>query len=119
MGWLDDEGFLFLADRKEDVIISGGFNIWPAEVENALVAHPAVREAAVVGIPHEKWVETPHAEVVLEDGHTDRVTAEDLIEWTRERLGSYKKVTSVAFVEALPKTPIGKVLRREIRDRYR
>lgn len=119
MGWLDGEGFLFLADRKEDVIISGGFNIWPAEVENALVAHPGVREAAVVGIPHEKWVETPHAEVVLEDGYAGQVTAQDLIEWTRERLGSYKKVTSVAFVDSLPKTPIGKVLRREIRERLR
>ncbi|CAJ1504902.1 class I adenylate-forming enzyme family protein [[Mycobacterium] burgundiense] len=119
MGWLDHDGFLYLADRKEDMIISGGYNIWPAELENVLVEHPAVREAAVVGIPHEKWVETPHADVVLEDGCAATVSPQDLIDWTRERLGSVKKITSVAFVETLPKTPIGKVLRREIRDRYR
>lgn len=118
MGWLDHEQFLFLADRKEDMIISGGFNIWPAELENVLVEHPAVREAAVVGIPHDKWIETPHADVVLESGCAGTVSVEDLVEWTRDRLGSYKKVTSVAFVAALPKTPIGKVLRREIRDRF-
>ncbi|MFA5710407.1 class I adenylate-forming enzyme family protein [Mycolicibacterium sp.] len=119
MGWLDDDGFLYLADRKEDMIISGGYNIWPAELENALAEHPAVREAAVVGIPHEKWVETPHADVVLEEGCAGTVSAQELVEWTRERLGSVKKITSVEFVDALPKTPIGKVLRREIRDRYR
>ncbi|CAJ1583462.1 class I adenylate-forming enzyme family protein [[Mycobacterium] wendilense] len=119
MGWLDEDQFLYLADRKEDLIISGGYNIWPAELENALAEHPAVREAAVVGIPHEKWVETPHADVVLEDGWAGTVSAQDLIEWTRERLGSVKKITSVEFVELLPRTPIGKVLRREIRDRYR
>ncbi|SFB13552.1 Acyl-CoA synthetase (AMP-forming)/AMP-acid ligase II [Amycolatopsis marina] len=119
MGYFDEEGFLFLADRKEDLIISGGFNIWPAELENVLTAHPGVSEAVVVGVPHPKWVETPLAEVVLVRGYDGEVTEQELIDWTRERLGSVKKVTGVRFVDELPKTPIGKVLRRVVRDRYR
>lgn len=118
MGRFDEEGFVFLADRKEDMIISGGYNIWPAELENALAGHPAVREAAVVGVPHDKWGETPHATVVLDEGFTGEVTEEDLIAWTREALGSVKKLTGVTFAEALPKTPIGKVLRRVLRDEF-
>lgn len=119
MGWLDDEGFLFLSDRKEDMIISGGFNIWPAELENALAAHPAVHEAAVVGVPHPRWGESPHAAVVLNHGQPKQVSEQELIEWTRERLGSVKKLTGVHFVSELPRTPIGKVLRREVRDQLR
>lgn len=118
MGWLDEEGFLFLADRKEDMIISGGFNIWPAELENALMAHPGVREAAVVGVAHPRWGETPRAAVVREPDYEPAVTEEELIAWTRERVGSVKKVTGVHFVDELPKTPIGKVLRRVVRDRF-
>ncbi|UTI66696.1 AMP-binding protein [Paraconexibacter antarcticus] len=114
MGYLDADGYLFLADRKEDLIISGGFNIWPAELENALASHPAVAEAAVVGVAHEKWGETPHAAVVLRDGHS--ATETELVDWTRERLGAVKRVTAVAFVDELPKTPIGKVLRRVVRE---
>src|SRR4029077_14307046 len=68
MGYIDADGFLFLADRKEDLIISGGFNIWPAELENALASHPAVAQVAVVGVPHDKWGETPKGVVVLRDG---------------------------------------------------
>ncbi|MBP2364808.1 class I adenylate-forming enzyme family protein [Pseudonocardia parietis] len=117
MGWLDEDGFLYLADRKEDMIISGGFNIWPAELENALTAHPGVREAAVVGIPHPKWGETPYAEIVRDERHDDEVSEAELIDWTRQRLGSVKKVTSVRFVDELPRTPVGKVLRRVVRER--
>ena len=72
MGRLDEEGFLYLADRKEDMIISGGYNIWPAELENAVAAHPAVAEVCVVGVPHEKWGETPKAVVVLAGRHAER-----------------------------------------------
>lgn len=115
MGYLSEDGFLFLADRKEDLINSGGFKIWPAELENALAAHPGVREVAVVGVPHPKWGETPKAAVVVREG--SEVTEEELIEWTRARAGSYKKVTGVRFVDELPKTPIGKVLRRAVRER--
>ncbi len=119
MGWLDEEGFLFLADRKEDMIISGGFNIWPAELENALTTHPAVRAAAVVGVPHPRWGETPHAVVVLAEGEAADVTEEALIEWTRSTVGSVKKVTRVSFVDELPTTPVGKVLRRVVRENLR
>src|SRR5207248_1673568 len=107
---------LFLADRKEDMIISGGFNIWPAELENALASHPAVAEVAVFGVAHDKWGETPKAVVVLRDGH--EADAQELIDWTRDKLGAVKRVTSVDFADELPKTPLGKVLRRVVKERY-
>ncbi|GAA1380329.1 long-chain fatty acid--CoA ligase [Pseudonocardia kongjuensis] len=116
MGYLDEHGFLFLTDRKEDMIISGGFNVWPTEIENALAEHPAVRDASVVGVPHDKWGETPLALVVPEPGA--EVTEDELIAWTRERLGPVKRVTSVRFDTELPKSAVGKVLRREVRARY-
>ncbi|WP_433199730.1 class I adenylate-forming enzyme family protein [Nocardia sp. CA-107356] len=116
MGYLDEDGFLYLADRKEDMIISGGFNIWPAELENALASHPAVAQVAVVGVPHEKWGETPKAVVVLRSGR--EASEEDLIAWTREKVGAVKRVTSVEFADDLPKSALGKILRREVRARY-
>lgn len=115
MGWVSEDGFLYLTDRKEDTIISGGYNIWPTELENALVSHPAVSEAAVVGVAHPTWGETPHAAVVLRAGAL--VSEAELIAWTRDQVGSVKKVTAVHVVESLPRSPIGKVLRREVRDR--
>ena len=115
MGRFDEEGFVFLADRKEDMIISGGYNIWPAELENALTNHPAVAEAAVVGVPHPRWGETPHAVVVL-DSSAIPATEDDLISWTREQMGSVKKVTAVTFTDVLPRSPVGKILRRVLRD---
>lgn len=114
LGCLDEDGFLYLTDRKEDMIISGGFNIWPAELENALVEHPAVHAAAVVGIPHAKWGETAVAAVVLRSG--EQTSEDELIAWTRERLGAVKKVTGVRFVDTLPTSGVGKVLRREVRQ---
>jgi acyl-CoA synthetase (AMP-forming)/AMP-acid ligase II len=114
LGYLGEDGFLYLTDRKEDMIISGGFNIWPAELENALVEHPSVHSAAVVGIPHAKWGETAVAAVVLRPG--GQASEEELIEWSRERLGPIKKVTAVRFVETLPTSGVGKVLRREVRQ---
>lgn len=116
MGWMSEDGFVYLTDRKEDTIISGGYNIWPKELEEALVAHPAVAEAAVVGVPHPKWGETPYAEVALRDG--EHVTEDELIAWTRDRVGSVKKVTGIAFVEAVPRTPIGKLARRVVREHW-
>lgn len=117
LGHLDEDGFLYLADRKEDMIVSGGFNIWPAEIENALYAHPGVREAAVVGVPHPKWGETPKAVVVLQPGAA--VTEDELIAWCRDRVGAVKRPSSVTFrTDPLPKTPIGKVLRRVVRDEF-
>ena len=117
IGSLDDDGFLYIADRKEDMIISGGFNIWPAELENALFSHPSVLEAAVVGVPHEKWGETPRAIVVLREGQS--ATEQELIDWCGEKAGRIKKPTSIQFrTEALPKSPVGKVLRRQLREQY-
>jgi acyl-CoA synthetase (AMP-forming)/AMP-acid ligase II len=116
MGYMDDEGFVYLSDRKEDMIISGGYNIWPAELERAIETSPAVREVCVVGVPHERWGETPKAVVVLEAGAT--LTEEDVIEITRREVGSVKKVTSVEFVDQLPRSGVGKVLRREVRAPY-
>lgn len=116
VGRLDEDGFLYIEDRKEDLIISGGFNIWPAEVENALFSHPAVREAAVVGVPHERWGETPLAVVVLREDET--ADEAELISWCRERIGPVKKPTRVEFSHELPKSTAGKVLRRQLRDRY-
>jgi acyl-CoA synthetase (AMP-forming)/AMP-acid ligase II len=116
LGYLDDDGFLFVADRKEDMIISGGYNIWPAEVENALFAHPAVAEAAVIGVPHDKFGETPKAFVVLRPDAS--ATAEELIAWCREQIGPVKKPTALEFLtEPLPKSGVGKVLRRALKLR--
>lgn len=116
MGYLDNEGFLYIADRKEDMIISGGYNIWPAELENALASHEGVLEVCVVGVPHGRWGETPKAVVVRRPGV--QVTAEELIELTRQQVGSVKKVTSVVFVDTIPRSGVGKVLRREVKAKY-
>nr|WP_277398163.1 hypothetical protein [Neobacillus citreus] len=96
------------------MIISGGFNVYPREVEEILYQHPAVMEAAVVGVPDEKWVETVKAYVVLKDGQT--VSEEELIIFCKEKLASYKKPSSIEFIESLPKSPVGKVVRRLLRD---
>lgn len=116
MGRFDDQGYLYLIDRKSDMIISGGFNIYPAEVENVLNAHPAVSESAVVGIPDEKWGESILALVVLKSGQN--TTEQELIDFCKARLASYKKPKHVEFVNELPKTFVGKILRRVIREKY-
>ena len=119
-GWMDDEGYLFLHDRIKDMIVSGGENIYPAEVENALLAHPAVADAAVIGVPDDKWGETVKAVVVRspDASEDDEGLALDIIAATRSRLAHYKCPTSVDFVGALPRNPSGKVLKRELRQPY-
>jgi long-chain acyl-CoA synthetase len=119
-GWLDADGYLFLHDRIKDMIVSGGENVYPAEVENALLAHPGVADAAVIGVPDEKWGETVKAIVVRSADATgeDQDLARDIIAATRTRLAHYKCPTSVDFVEALPRNPSGKVLKRELRRPY-
>jgi acyl-CoA synthetase (AMP-forming)/AMP-acid ligase II len=116
IGYLDEEGFLYLLDRKDDVIISGGINIWPAEVENCLLAHPGIAEASVFAVPHLKWGETPLATVVLRPGST--ATEDDLILWCRDRLGPAKKPTRVVFADWLPLDPGGKIRRRALQQPY-
>ncbi|HEY3065936.1 MAG TPA: long-chain-fatty-acid--CoA ligase [Methylomirabilota bacterium] len=115
-GYLDDEGFLFLTDRVKDMIISGGENVYPAEVENALSDHPAVADVAVIGVPDDRWGETVKAIVVTKAGA--RVSADDIIAFARTRLAHYKCPTSVDFATTLPRNPSGKLLKRELREPY-
>jgi len=114
MGRIDEDGYLYLVDRKSDMIISGGFNVYPAEVENALMEHPAVFEVAVVGVPDDKWGEAVKAVVVTKAD----VSEEQLIAHCSERLARFKAPRSVDFVDALPKSAVGKTLRRVIREKY-
>jgi len=113
----DDEGYIYVVDRKKDMIISGGENIYSAEVEAALAAHPGVAEVAVIGVPHERWGETPLAVVVPADPGRPP-TLDDLLAHCRERLASYKKPTGVALVDALPRNAAGKVVKPELRRRF-
>ncbi|MDR3453377.1 MAG: long-chain fatty acid--CoA ligase [Rhodoferax sp.] len=116
-GTIDEDGFLYVADRVKDMIVTGGENVYSIEVERALFMHPAVREAAVIGIPSEQWGESVHAVVVLKDGAS--ATAEDLIAFCRKHIGGYKCPRSVEFrAEPLPVTPVGKVRKNVLRDPY-
>jgi acyl-CoA synthetase (AMP-forming)/AMP-acid ligase II len=119
-GWLDEEGYLFLHDRIKDMIVSGGENVYPAEVENALLAHPDVADAAVIGVPDDRWGETVKAIVVAAPGAPEdrEALGADIMTATRDRLAHYKCPTSVDFVDALPRNPSGKVLKRELRRPY-
>ncbi|MCX8073592.1 MAG: long-chain-fatty-acid--CoA ligase [Candidatus Binatia bacterium] len=116
MGWIDEDGYVFLAGRKDDMIIRGGENIAPAEVESTLFSHPAVEDVAVIGVPDVEWGQRVAAFVVRRPG--SEATAEELIEFCRQRLASFKKPDFVYFVSELPKNPLGKVLRRDLRERW-
>jgi long-chain acyl-CoA synthetase len=115
-GYLDEDGYLFLTDRIKDMIVSGAENVYPIEVEEALSQHPGVAEVAVIGVPHERWGETVKALVVPAPGQ--QPSAEELVAFARERLASYKLPRSIDLLDELPKTPTGKVLKRELRQRY-
>jgi long-chain acyl-CoA synthetase len=116
-GYLDEDGYLFLTDRIKDMIVTGGENVYPIEVEEALSHHPAVAEVAVIGVPDARWGEAVKALVVLRDGVITSV--DELLAFVRERLAGYKLPRSIDFVADLPHTPSGKVLKHELRDRYR
>jgi len=116
LGYIDEDGYVFIVDRRKDVIISGGFNIYAVEVEAALGSHQAVQMSAVVGIPHPDWGESVHAEVILRPGCN--ATAEELIEHVKRRIGTYKAPKSVTLVCELPVSAVGKVIRRQVRDKY-
>lgn len=111
IGYLDNEGFLFVVDRRSDLIVSGGENVYPAEIEKVLLAHPAVREAGVCGGPSDKWGEVPVAFVVL----NKEATADELLVYCREQIASYKVPKQLLFVEELPRNASNKLLRRELR----
>ena len=114
LGWLDDDGYLYVSDRRDDLIISGGENVYPAEVEAVLLAHPAVAEAGVVGIPHAEWGAVPVAFVKLATGEAASET--ELLAMCRDRLAKYKVPIRIHFVDALPRTSSGKLMRRMLRD---
>jgi long-chain acyl-CoA synthetase len=115
-GYVDDEGYLFLTDRVKDMIVSGGENVYPIEVEEVLAQHPDVADVTVIGVPDERWGEAVKALVIPHDRRAPR--PEDLIEFARERLAGYKLPRSIEFVDDLPRTPTGKVRKRELRERY-
>jgi acyl-CoA synthetase (AMP-forming)/AMP-acid ligase II len=112
----NEEGFFFIVDRMKDMILTGGENVYSREVEEVLYTHPAVSEAAVIGLPDPKWGENVAAVVVLKQGHT--ATEADIIATVKDRLAGYKKPKQVFFVDELPKTVSGKIIKRELRDKY-
>ncbi len=116
IGHIDAEGYLHITDRKKDMIISGGFNVYPSEVEQVIWSHPAVQDCAVIGVPDKHWGEAVKA--VVELGAGQKVDAEALIALCKERLGSMKAPKSVDFVKALPRSPVGKVLKKDLRAQY-
>jgi acyl-CoA synthetase (AMP-forming)/AMP-acid ligase II len=123
IGRFDADGFLSLVDRRKDVIISGGFNIYPSDLEAVLREHPAVADAAVVGVPSRQWGETPVAFVVLhrpcdEEMDPEAMDPQALQRWANDRLGKTQRLHALRFVDELPRSPIGKVLKRDLRDRY-
>lgn len=115
-GYLDADGYLYIYDRVKDMIVSGGENIYPAEIESALYGHPAIADIAVIGVPSERWGEAVKACIVLKPEQS--LTAEDLIAYARERIAGYKVPRSVDFMETLPRNPSGKLLKRELRKAY-
>jgi len=117
MGYYDEKGFIYIADRKKDMIVTGGENVYPKEVEEVLYRHPAVMEAAVIGIPDAYWIERVQAVVVLKKGQ--QATPKEIIDFCKAHIAHYKAPKGVDFVESLPKSPQGKILKKEIRKEYR
>ena len=124
-GWLhtgdlatvDEEGYIYLVDRKKDMIVTGGENVYSTEVEAVLYAHPKVKEAAVIPIPDADWGEAVHACIALRDGF--QATSQDIIDFCREQLANYKVPRSIEFIDGeLPKGGTGKILKKELRERY-
>ena len=116
IAYRDDEGYYYICDRRIDMIISGGVNIYPAEIEAVLMAHPAVADVAVIGVPDARWGESVKAVVELRPGAS--ASAEELIAFCGELLADYKRPRSVDFIAELPRNPTGKLLKAEIREPY-
>jgi long-chain acyl-CoA synthetase len=118
LGYIDEDGFLYLVDRVKDMIISGGVNVYPRDIEEVAVQHPGVREAAVFGAPHDKWGETPVAAVILKQAGS--ITAEALKQWINARVAAkFQRVSAVTILEDFPRNVAGKILKRDLRERYR
>ena len=119
IGYLDDAGYLFLCDRKADMIISGGVNIYPAEIESVLLTHPAVADAAVFGITHEDWGEEVKAVVQPGDGHkAGDPLIDDINSFCEHKLAKYKRPRTKDFIKEMPRDPNGKLYKRKLRDPY-
>jgi acyl-CoA synthetase (AMP-forming)/AMP-acid ligase II len=116
MGKMDEEGYIYIVDRKKDMIISGGINIYSKEIEDVLYSHPKVAETAVIGVPDEKWGENVMAIIVLNAGES--MMESEVIDFCKERLASYKKPKSVEFITQMPKNRLGKILKTELRAKY-
>jgi acyl-CoA synthetase (AMP-forming)/AMP-acid ligase II len=116
VGRVDNEGYVYIVDRKREMIITGGFNVYPSEIEQAIFHHPAVQDCAVVGVPDEKWGEAVKAVVQLKPGAS--ATEAEIIALCRERLGGVMTPKSVEFWDDLPRSPVGKVLRRSVREKF-
>ena len=116
IGRIDRDGYVYLTDRKKDVILTGGGNVYPRQVEEVLHGHPDVLECVVLGIPDERWGEAVHAMAILRPGRTPEPDA--FLAWARERLSTDRRPRSVEFVAELPKSNYGKILRRELRERF-
>jgi long-chain acyl-CoA synthetase len=112
MGKVDEDGYFFIVDRKKEMIIRGGYNVYPREIEEVLYEHPDVREAAVLGVPHDEYGEEVAAAVALKDGAS--VSAQELRDYVKEQVAAYKYPRQVWLVDELPKGPTGKILKREI-----
>ncbi|MFT5033887.1 MAG: acyl-CoA synthetase (AMP-forming)/AMP-acid ligase II, partial [Bacteroidia bacterium] len=111
-----NEGYVYIQDRVKDMIISGGENIYPAELENVLMSHPQIQDAAVVGAPSKKWGEIPVA--VLVSGGNPELTPDELVEFCRDKLAGYKIPRAVEYVDALPRNPTGKILKKDLRAQF-
>ena len=116
MGYLDKEGYLYVVDRKSYMIVSGGMNIYPAEIEAVMIGHPKIAEVAVIGVPDEKWGQSVKALIIAAPGMD--VTEEEIIEWCRGKMAGYRIPRSVDFVSEFPKTPTGKIKKKVLREQY-
>lgn len=117
LGYVDEDGFLYLVDRQKDMLISGGVNVYPRDIEEVIVRHPAVREAAVFGVPSDRWGETPLAAVILREPGS--ITSEGLRAWINERVEArYQQVQAVVIMEEFPRNAAGKTLKRVMREPY-
>ena len=116
LGTYDEDFYVYLVDRKKDMIISGGLNIYPAEIERVIYEHPGVSQCAVIGVPDDRWGEAVKAFVVLQAGR--QISEIEIIEFCKKSLASYKKPKSVEFVNELPRNPQGKILKKVLREKY-
>ena len=116
VGYYDEKGYVYLVDRRKDMICSGGENIYPREIEEVIYRIPAVSEVAVIGIPDPYWVEKVHAVVTLKEGAS--ITAEEIMNFCKDNMARFKSPKSVEFIDALPKNPSGKILKKDLRAKY-